>query len=76
MYRILIIEDDFTMAGAIKKQLEAWGNEASCVEDFRNVIPAFVAYDPHMVLVDIMLPFYNGYHWCGEIRRISNVPIV
>ena len=76
MYRILIIEDDFTMAGAIKKQLEAWGNQASCVEDFRNVIPAFVAYDPHMVLVDIMLPFYNGYHWCSEIRRISNVPIV
>ena len=76
MYRILIIEDDFTMAGAIKKQLEAWGNEASCVEDFRTVMPAFVAYDPQMVLVDSMLPFYNGYHWCGEIRRISNVPIV
>lgn len=76
MYRILIIEDDMSMASVIKRQMEAWGNEAEYVKDFQNVIPAFVEYDPHLVLVDIMLPFYNGYHWCSEIRRISNVPIV
>ncbi len=76
MYRILIIEDDFSMANVMKKQMEAWGNEAEYVKDFLNVVPAFVEYDPHLVLVDIMLPFYNGYHWCSEIRRISNVPIV
>lgn len=76
MYRILIIEDDFSMANAMKKQMESWGNKVECVRDFQNVIPAFVEYDPHLVLVDIMLPFYNGYHWCTEIRRISNVPII
>lgn len=76
MYRILIIEDDFSMANAMKKQIESWGNEVSCIQDFQNVIPAFVEYDPHMVLLDIMLPFYNGYHWCSEIRKISNVPVI
>lgn len=76
MYRILIIEDDFSMAETMKRQIESWGNEACLVSDFQNVIPAFIEYDPHMVLIDIMLPFYNGYHWCSEIRRISNVPVV
>lgn len=76
MYRILVIEDDLSMARAMKKQIESWGNEAKLIEDFRNVIPAFVEYDPHMVLVDIMLPFFNGYHWCSEIRKISNIPVV
>lgn len=76
MYRIMIIEDDFAMAQAMKKQVEAWGHEVICAQDFRNIIPAFAAFDPHLVLMDIMLPFYNGYHWCSEIRRISNVPVV
>ena len=76
MYKILLIEDDTTMASAMKKQIEAWGNQVSLVKDFQNVLPAFTAFDPHLVLIDIMLPFYNGYHWCSEIRKISNVPIV
>ena len=76
MYRILIIEDDFSMAEAMKKQIESWGNEVKLVEDFQDVIPTFTAYDPHLVLMDIMLPFYNGYHWCSEIRKISNIPVV
>lgn len=76
MYRIMVIEDDFTLAKAIKKQIEAWGNKVLCAGDFQNIIPAFTEYDPHMVLVDIMLPFFNGYYWCGEIRKISNVPVV
>ncbi len=76
MYRILVIEDDFAMAQEMKKQIESWGNQVRLIEDFQNIIPAFVEYDPHLVLVDIMLPFYNGYHWCSEIRRISNVPVV
>lgn len=76
MYRILVIEDDFSLAQAMKKQVESWGHEVQLVTDFQDIIPAFVAYDPHMVLLDIMLPFYNGYHWCSEIRRISNVPVV
>ena len=57
MYRILIIEDDFTMAESMKKQIESWGNEVRLVSDFQNVIHEFIEYDPHMVLIDIMLPF-------------------
>ncbi|MDO5293705.1 MAG: response regulator transcription factor [bacterium] len=76
MYRILVIEDDSSMAQVMKKQIEAWGNEVCLIEDFQNIIPAFIEYDPHMVLIDIMLPFFNGYHWCSEIRKQSNVPII
>lgn len=76
MYRILIVEDDFALAEAIRRQLESWGNEVLCVRDFQNILPAFTEYAPHIVLLDIMLPFFNGYHWCQEIRRISHVPIV
>lgn len=76
MYRILVIEDDFSMAEAMKKQLESWGNDVRLISDFQNVIPSFESYDPHIVLIDLMLPFFNGYYWCSEIRKISNVPIV
>ena len=76
MYRILIIEDDFALAQIMKKQIEPWGNEVLLITDFQNVMPAFIEYNPHLVLVDIMLPFFNGYHWCSEIRKISNVPVV
>ena len=76
MYRILIIEDDFALAQIMKKQIEPWGNEVQLITDFQNVMPAFIEYSPHLVLVDIMLPFFNGYYWCSEIRKISNVPVV
>ena len=76
MYKILILEDDYSLANAMKKQIETWGNEVRLVADFQNVISEFAKYDPQLVLIDIMLPFYNGYHWCGEIRQISDVPII
>ncbi len=76
MYKIMIIEDDESLANAVKNQIESWGNEVMCAHDFQNIIPAFLDFDPHMVLVDIMLPFFNGYYWCAEIRKISNVPVV
>ena len=76
MYRILIIEDDLAMARAIQKEMTAWGNEAEYVQDFRGVMKTFAEYDPHLVLMDITLPFYNGYHWCSEIRKVSDVPVI
>ncbi|MDD5969515.1 MAG: response regulator transcription factor [Candidatus Fimousia sp.] len=76
MHKILIIEDDASIAQILKQQLESWGNEVHCVKDFQHVIKAFTDFDPHLVLVDIILPFYNGYYWCSEIRKISNVPVV
>lgn len=76
MYRILIVEDDSSMADVIRRQMEAWGNQVSVVKDFQNVLQIFTEFDPHLVLLDIMLPFYNGYYWCTEIRKISDVPVI
>jgi DNA-binding response OmpR family regulator len=64
------------MADTMAKQLMSWGNEVHIAADFRNVAAEFESYEPHLVLLDIMLPFYNGYHWCSEIRKRSNVPVV
>ena len=76
MYRILIVEDDRAIAQAVREQLEAWDMEARCVQNFRDVIGEFAAYAPHLVLMDIRLPFFNGYHWCSEIRRTASTPII
>lgn len=76
MYKILIIEDDRAMAQAIEKEIKAWGNDARYVTDFQNVLSEFAQYGPHLVLLDITLPFYNGYHWCSEIRKVSSVPVI
>lgn len=76
MYRILIVEDDASIASAIARQLTTWGFAARTVEDFREVLGEFLAYDPQLVLLDISLPFFNGYHWCTEIRKVSKVPII
>jgi DNA-binding response OmpR family regulator len=76
MYKILIIEDDITIAKAVSDYLRLWGFEAECVDDFQHVKETFLAYEPQLVLLDISLPFYNGFHWCGELRKISKVPIV
>ena len=76
MYRILIVEDDAVIAEAIRQHMESWGFGARCVEDFHNVLKEFTDYAPQLVLLDISLPFFNGYHWCTQIRGISKVPIV
>ncbi|MDO4482095.1 MAG: response regulator transcription factor [Bacillota bacterium] len=76
MYRLMIVEDDIGIAEAIKKQAEMWELEVRCVKNFRNVMQEFAEFDPHLVLMDIMLPFFDGYHWCSEIRRVSKVPLI
>lgn len=76
MYKILIIEDDRTIAGTVKSNLEKWGFEARCAENFKDIMSEFSEFSPHLVLMDIGLPFYNGFYWCSEIRKISKVPVV
>lgn len=76
MYRILIVEDDMGIASAMKKQIEMWDLEVSCVENFRNVLEEVSEFAPQLVLLDISLPFYNGYYWCAEIRKFSKIPII
>lgn len=76
MYRILLVEDDPGIAGAVEKLIGQWGLEAHAAKNFRNILEEFGEYQPHLVLLDISLPFFNGYHWCSEIRKISKVPII
>lgn len=76
MYKILLVEDDRGIAEAISNQCRCWGYEILCADDFKNVIAAFEDFKPHLVLMDLMLPFFGGYHWCQEIRKVSDVPII
>ena len=76
MYRIFIVEDDEGIARGVTLLVNAWEMEAVTVRDFRNVSGEFAACNPQLVLMDIGLPFMNGYHWCSEIRKISNVPVM
>lgn len=76
MYRIFIVEDDPIIAKTLKEYLERWNFQVALTEDFSQVLAEFGQFDPHLVLLDISLPFFNGYYWCGEIRKISKVPIL
>ena len=76
MYKILIVEDDETIASGLKNHLGKWNYQAECMTDFKDVMGKFVEFEPQLVLLDIVLPFFNGFHWCQEIRKISKVPII
>lgn len=76
MYRVFMVEDDRGIADAVSAHARAWDLDVRCAADFRCVMEEFAAFDPHLVLLDIRLPFYDGYHWCTEIRRVSKVPIL
>ncbi len=76
MYRIYLVEDDEMIAGLMKKHLESWGYQVEVVKDFTNVLGEFAKINPQLVLLDLKLPFFNGFHWCEEIRKISQVPVI
>ena len=76
MYRIYIVEDDKGIAEGIEGCLKVWGMEGRVVSDFRNVMDEITFYNPHLIIMDITLPFMGGYHWCQEIRKTSSVPII
>jgi DNA-binding response OmpR family regulator len=76
MYKILIVEDDRTIRDVLERQLVKWGYLVQAVDDFQGVLGAFEGFKPHLVLLDITLPFFNGYHWCEQIRKISQTPIL
>ena len=75
-YRIFIVEDDEVIARVMCDHLSGWGYTVRCAADFNRVLSEAAAFDPHLVLLDIMLPFFNGYHWCAGLRKISRVPII
>ena len=76
MFKILIVEDDRGIAEGIQSLLEQWGMEARPVQDFRNITGEFETYQPHLILLDIKLPSYDGYYWCGQLRQRTAAPII
>lgn len=76
MYRIMIVEDELAIAQVLERQLGRWGYDVRRVDAFDRVMEEFLTYDPQLVLLDIRLPYFNGYHWCTEIRKISKTPII
>ena len=74
--KIYLVEDDAVIAAAVARHMEAWGCQVRIAQDFSNILEEFRAFGPQLVLLDIYLPFFNGYHWCTEIRKISRVPII
>ena len=75
-YKILIVEDDVGIADAIRSLGEKWAFEMRICSDFGGVDKEFEEFSPHLVLLDIGLPFFDGYYWCRQLRRASNVPII
>lgn len=76
MGSVKIVEDDEVIARAMQQSLISWGMEAFCVENFSDVLTEFAAKSPQLVLMDIHLPFFNGFHWCQEICKVSKVPVI
>ena len=76
MYKIFLVEDDETIAKMVENHLEKWDYEVRIAQKFDRIMAEFADYEPQLVLMDIGLPFYNGYHWCTQIRKVSNVPVV
>ena len=64
MYRVLIVEDDRGIAESVRDAAATWGFDARCAENFRDVAGEFAAFAPHLALMDIGLPFFDGYYWC------------
>ncbi|NMS91333.1 response regulator transcription factor [Clostridioides difficile] len=76
MFKIMVIEDDVSLKNIIAECLSKWGHDVYQIENLENIIEEFRNYEPQLVLLDINLPFYDGFHWCNEIRKISKVPII
>lgn len=75
-YRILIIEDDEVIAELVREALGKWDYLAEQITDFKNVTEKVAQYQPDLILLDINLPFYNGFYWCREIRKFTKVPVI
>lgn len=76
MYKILIVEDDKALSNKIKEGIRKWGFQGVNIEDFKDIVKEFVRNKPHLVIMDINLPYFDGFYWCKEIRSISKVPII
>ena len=74
--KVYVVEDDDVILNALKKFLQNWSYEVHVADDFSSVYEKFLKVNPDLVLLDVSLPFFNGYYWCEQIRKSSNVPII
>lgn len=74
--KIFVVEDDQAIFDSLKEGLEKWGLKVVGPATFQDVVANFIAEKPHLVIMDIQLPVYDGFHWCREIRAHSKVPII
>ena len=76
MQKIFLVEDDKTISQLVAKNLTNWGYQVQEVKDFQRILKQVDDFQPHLIILDISLPFFNGYYWCQEIRKTSRVPIM
>mgnify|MGYP000859426913 CR=1 FL=1 len=76
MYKIIIVEDDITIAKTIAEYLRRWDYNVTYIKDFKKITEQVIQFDPQLILLDVMLPYYNGVYWGSEIRKLSKVPII
>lgn len=76
LYKILLIEDDLNLSKNISITISKWNYEVNVIHDFKNIFEEFLEYNPDLVLLDITLPFFDGFYWCKKIREVSHVPII
>ncbi|SFA88746.1 MULTISPECIES: response regulator transcription factor [unclassified Bacillus (in: firmicutes)] len=76
MYKIMIVEDDPKISSILFDHLSKWGFNPHITQNYERIAEEFTVINPHIVLLDINLPFYDGFYWCQKIRQQSNVPIV
>ena len=76
MFKIMIVEDDQTISGLIADNLKKWQFDPVVVTDFNAVFDDFLQEKPHLVLLDINLPVFDGYYWVQKIREVSKAPVI
>ncbi len=76
MFKLMIIEDDSKIRDIVLENIEKWGFEGVYIKDFNEVFTNFVKEEPHLILMDINLPSFDGFYWCNKIREVSKVPII
>ena len=74
--KIMLVEDDEALAHEIRQFLEKWGYQVVMAERFDDVVSEYKVHLPHLVLMDINLPFYDGFYWCSKIRTVSDIPVI
>lgn len=76
MKEILLVEDDFSLAVELKDALNKWNFNVSLIENFEDILKEYIEKKPQLIIMDVNLPYFDGYYWCNKIREVSKVPII